>query len=154
MTPYTQSECDAFGNWLAGFVDGEGHFRLSRCKRDRNFSCGFTINLRADDKSTLDEIRSFIGHGNVYEYPARGRSPNPMAHLNVSSRVGCATVSSIFTRYPLRSKKSVDFVIWKEAVSAWCAMTSIGRNGTTGQADWSNLERLWNEIRETRRFAA
>lgn len=50
-----------FGNWLAGFTDGEGCFTVEAYRGRASHSCSFTIALRVDDKSILDECQLRTG---------------------------------------------------------------------------------------------
>jgi hypothetical protein len=58
----------AFGNWLAGFIDGEGSFTIQSARADMpQFYTRFQIRLRADDRPILEEIRAQLGVGALYE---------------------------------------------------------------------------------------
>ena len=41
-----------FGDWLAGFVDGEGCFRLHVERNGNYYACHFQIKLRRDDRAS------------------------------------------------------------------------------------------------------
>lgn len=112
----SEQERDAFGNWLAGFVDGEGHFQL-RYTRQQYIPCGsFCIKLRGDDLNILYEINKFLGCGSVHGQKERGRS-KPGAYYRISSTPLLRQILvPLFEKYPLRAKKARDFAVWKQAV--------------------------------------
>ncbi len=110
-----------FGNWLAGFVDGEGSFILYFYKGCPKAT--FTICLRADDKPILDSIRSFLGCGSpihvarVYERKLQRGNENRTARYAVRDFHSLKhTIVPFFDAHRLRAKKSHDFLIWREAV--------------------------------------
>lgn len=113
----------SFGHWLSGFVDGEGCFKLNG-RRDCDTmkpACQFTIALRADDLSALQDIQSYWQCGQLhFSDNSRCKIPNakPTACLSVVKLADLAEiVVSHFDAFPLRAKKAADFLIWKEAVS-------------------------------------
>jgi len=53
---------DGFGNWFAGFVDGDGCFLINA----RGDGCTLEISLRGDDQAVLHQIRNALGVGNLY----------------------------------------------------------------------------------------
>lgn len=121
---------EAFGNWLSGFVDGEGCFGIYcyRKGKIRSFDPGvlsfeFAIQLREDDRQVLEDIRTFLGCGTV------GRNSKERARkcglTNARDQVSfkCRRVEDLvgkvvpqFNQFPLRSKKARDFAIWKKAL--------------------------------------
>lgn len=116
---------DAFGNWISGFTDGEGHFQLFWQKYKtrrwlrikRNGNAVFAITLRHDDLAILEQIQSFWGAGNINAYHYENNKRKPFSRLAVH---GVKTLKKIivphFERYPLRAKKARDFLIWKEGI--------------------------------------
>jgi hypothetical protein len=110
----------AFGHWLAGFVDGEGCFQVSRNTSGRRFRCAYycrlTIALREDDDGILNEIQRQTGVGNV-----DGDRKRRQRRWVVTDRDGVRVVRDIFRVYPLRAKKSRDFALWDEGVTLWTA---------------------------------
>lgn len=117
---------DAFGNWLAGFVDGEGCFSLNACgpltlAGTRAIKCSLTVSLRADDLPILEEARELTGCGTVRTADYSGGVPNhwPRAVWVVCDRQGSSRICDLFDRYPLRAKKARDYALWREAVYEW-----------------------------------
>jgi len=77
----------------------------------------FSIALRADDLRILEEIRQALGVGGIYLVPSRGENWQPQYMYAVHDKKDLTQVIiPHFEKYPLRSKKSRDFVIWKRLV--------------------------------------
>jgi hypothetical protein len=145
---------DSFGHWLSGFVDGEGTFQL-RAGRQNDRSeprivhfAHFRITLRDDDADVLRLIQSYWACGMVY-FASNVRSKtkaNPIAVYSVQSTPDLAgTVVAHFERFPLRSKKRNDFIIWKQAIELMSHIQSrpiIGRLGLSGiMPKWTDEDR-------------
>jgi hypothetical protein len=140
---------DAFGHYLAGFTDGEGCFGLN--VHTYNYSpvvrpcAAFTINLRADDIPILRLIRSYFGFGTI----TRGSFNKTTRKNQWTFRVTTVSllVSSViphFERFPLRAKKSRDFLIWREGVvfiQQVITSPRVGRPGKSQPQHWTR-ERL------------
>jgi LAGLIDADG endonuclease len=139
---------DAFGHWLSGFVDGEGHFCLYhlRHKKYRHGSymtAHFDMAVRDDDSDIIGEIREFWNAGTCcFPKPRPGCKENGKIRFSVS-RVSdlVNTVIPHFEKYPLRAKKRRDFLVWKQGVQILADIMARpnlghGRNGvpkTTAQ---------------------
>jgi len=112
------------GDYIAGFVDGEGHFGFRHYKEVKKFRGGkkrhwegwrwiivFGINLHSDDHEILKDVRDTLGCGSLYEYRNR-----PMIFYVVSNFNDIVTkVIPFFEKYPLHAKKKKDFELWKRA---------------------------------------
>ncbi|MDP3974677.1 MAG: LAGLIDADG family homing endonuclease [Candidatus Jorgensenbacteria bacterium] len=109
------------GDYIAGFVDGEGCFALKfrrDIRRERKGSpeyfywdIGFIISLRSDDREILEKIKETLQCGNVI-VNRRG-----MAQYSVSKLDDLALkVVPFFEKYQLRAKKQHDFILWKESL--------------------------------------
>lgn len=144
---------DAFGHWLAGFIDGEGCFGITRLRRDHGicWSLRFTLKLRSDDRPILEECRDRAGGiGTIRSTKPRGH--NLQAMWVIESRADCQALADILDRYPLRAKKARDYVIWREALMEW----SNGETGHrwSGQRDWSKIAALRERLDEVRAFVS
>jgi hypothetical protein len=130
---------DAFGNWLAGFIDGEGSFGIGGGGRRRGYYCTFSLKLRGDDRDILDTIAERTGLGNVRFQPNRMRTHPQWAWL-VHSKADCWSLVALLLEFPLRAKKYRDFAIWSGAVEAWNGMHGNG-------LDWSEMaaRKAWLE---------
>ena len=139
---------DAFGNWLAGFIDGEGCFRIAkRHQRYYAYGCFFSITLRADDEPVLWEIQRRTGFGRVRSYP---HQRNAAACYSVETRAECLALIEILDRYPLRAKKARDYAIWREAVQRWAALKHRGCLSTA--ETWAEVAELADRLRDTREY--
>jgi hypothetical protein len=139
---------DAFGHWLAGFIDGEGCFMIVP-QRSGSFSCEFVLGVRLDDERIIREIHERTGLGNV-NLNAERRNPRwgPRIHWMVRSKAECAALVRLLDQYSLRAKKAADYAIWREAVSEW---TKYGRGRP--HRDKSRMEALYAALTSLRRYA-
>lgn len=60
-----QKKKDDFGQWLSGFIDGEGCFQILVSKSNR-IGLRFQIALHIDDIQVLYKIQNFLKTGNIY----------------------------------------------------------------------------------------
>ena len=58
------TEDAGFAYWLAGLIDGEGHFAIKKHTRGTHAPY-FTLKMRADESGTLNMIRRKFGHGTI-----------------------------------------------------------------------------------------
>jgi hypothetical protein len=147
----------AFGNWLAGFVDGEGCFYIARIATRKkgveyvNYRCAFTIGLRDDDRAIIEEIRNTFGFGLMADVKPRGIGKSPMVYLQVLNKADVLLLVDFFDRFPLRAKKARDFAIWREAVLEWNSkLRGGGRH--IGRQDWSRMAELHEELKAVRKY--
>jgi hypothetical protein len=112
---------DDFYEWLAGFTDAEGSFRIKNDTRRPNtpFMFEFIINLHKDDRQVLEYIKSILGIGNVTE---RGN----VATLSVSRRIEVQILINIFIKFSLNTTKRLDFKDWKLAFELWSLVEEDG----------------------------
>ena len=144
-----------FGHWLAGFTDGEGCFHIAKRvpKNGRQtYGCSFSIKVRADDGDLIRSLPEITGIGSVRRQKAsvdERRANNPAIRWDVVTANDCLELVAIFTRYPLRSKKSRDFEIWKRAVEYWTnpVRERVGLTGRGG-ARWFVHHELLAVLRE------
>jgi hypothetical protein len=124
----------SFGWWVTGLIDGEGCFYASysikeklspsgRIHRCFNQYIGLQVQLRADDRETLEKLVAYFGVGAVREKPVskRRRAQIPGANPSVTLRVESLDdlvekVIPHFDRFPLQSKKSQDYDLWRQLV--------------------------------------
>ena len=87
---------DAFGNWFAGLIDGEGHFGLRRMERG-SWLAFFVLQLRDDDAHVLRGIRDALGFGTFTLPKRKKRSPNehPLARLDIATRQGTVEIMKL-----------------------------------------------------------
>jgi hypothetical protein len=156
----SDADNDSFGNWIAGFIDGEGCFciRSQKVSMSYTHSPQFRIKLRIDDRDVLLEIvrRTKIGY---VKDTKRGKSTgNPFAEWLVVSKEDVTNLCCFLMRYPLRAKKKRDFIIWKKAVTVWHGVrriaTASNRGGMVSHPLQGKLAELKNELQSVRLFVA
>ena len=109
------------GDYVAGFVDGEGCFALKfrrDVRHDRKnkpvyyyWSIEFAIVLKSDDIDILEAIKDTLGCGRI-SINKRG-----MARYSVSERSDLLNkIVPFFDEHKLRAKKRHDYELWKEAL--------------------------------------
>ena len=130
-----------WASWFAGLVDGEGCFLIHRVG-SRWHSAVFVLNMRADDRPMLEEIRNTLGCGAIYRRPRR-----QIGHATCAFQVGrkkdMLALVRLFDRYPLRSRKRRDYEVWRTFV----LLHASPKNATDPR-----LAELFNEIKDARRF--
>ena len=104
-------------NWVIGFVDAEGCFRISIIK-NKNFKgkalplsvrLYFQIGLHRKDEAILELIQSELGVGKIY------RSRADSSELQVSSFKDSERLIDYFDKYPLITQKLADYLLFKQA---------------------------------------
>ncbi|MCG6136241.1 MAG: LAGLIDADG family homing endonuclease [Nostoc sp. LLA-1] len=106
---------DKFGSWFSGFFDGEGSFIVNKCPNGLG-SPRIRIGQRSDDQQVLDFIKNKLCIGNVTgPYPTQ--KGKPVSFYQVTNNKHLAEIIiPLFEAYPLHSKKSQEYLIWKEEV--------------------------------------
>jgi hypothetical protein len=144
----------SFGHWLSGFADGESTFILREgYQKDRRQPriirfAYFRVTLRDDDTESLRLIRSYWACGMMYF----SDSIRSKTKTNPSASYAVQAVSDLmkvviphFDRFPLRSKKMNDFIIWKQGVELMAEIQSrplVGRLVQGGlMPRWTDEER-------------
>lgn len=141
---------DSFGNWLAGFIDGEGCFHISIASKEW-YGIKFTLKLRADDEGILREIVEKTKIGYVEKYTGKSvANANPQSQWRVNSQVDCLKLIELLEKYPLRAKKKRDFDIWKKAVK-YLANAKRGHK-TRGRRDLTPIKLLRDKLKNTRMY--
>lgn len=135
-----------FRYWFAGLTDGEGCFLI-----DNNLQCKFRIALRDDDSDILRLIVKELGFGYYKQaqraaYYSGGHWHKPTAAYCVTNNKDCLKLVKLFDEYPLLSKKSRDFMIWREAV------IEANRLHYKKFADRSLIEKLRLDIKLIRKY--
>jgi len=97
-----------FIEWLRGFVDSEGSFYIEPNNKGRSYRFNFQIVLHIDDIKVLHFIKSNLGIGEV-----RDRGTN--AIFTIRTQKGIVKLIDILSKYPLNSKKYLDFSGFKRA---------------------------------------
>ncbi|TSC68145.1 MAG: hypothetical protein G01um101466_538 [Parcubacteria group bacterium Gr01-1014_66] len=150
------------GDYIAGFVDGEGCFALNFRRDVRHERPGspmyfywkiiFAITLRSDDSAILESIQNTLECGFI-SFTSNGSTINP--HNSIRYQVSDMTdlmekIVPFFDTYSLRAKKKYDFELWKQALKILFKYKNKRKIATKGQQgfiktswdreDVSNLE--------------
>jgi hypothetical protein len=138
----------AFGNWLSGFIDGEGGFHIGELKQRGyvSYACRFALTLRDDDSALIREIHRTMGFGRVRKAGDYGAT-NPALGWFVETKEDDRLLITFLERFPLRSKKARDLAIWSAAVDEW---EKTGRH--RGRCDWEPMRLLREHLMEQRRY--
>jgi len=134
-----------FAYWLAGLIDGEGHFAIKAHARGTH-APQFTLKMRADERGTLEMIRRKFGHGTI----TNDTGANPMLRWTLGDKAGCQALVDMLDKYPLRAKKMIDFWTWRAAVIEWTERPRGNR--WHGAADNTRMEQLRTALMERRHF--
>jgi len=138
------------GYRFAGYVDGEGHFAITRNTKPRtgtvSYGVGFAMHVRADDRAVIERYRKELGDmGRFYEVAEQMRSTGytsrPTVMWQVNRKRDCLTLVSLFETYTLWTKKAIDFHIWAKATRYM--------NGPKPEG-WAPMARWFDEIRAVR----
>lgn len=114
---------DDWGHWFAGFIDGEGSFRMNLRKSGKLDTPNFKITLRDDDRQIIYGIKGILGIGQVRPNKGRDIHTNgkiykgkPTLSFSITNLNDSFRLTTVLDRYPLRSKKRRDYALWREAV--------------------------------------
>lgn len=143
---------DDFGNWLAGFIDGEGSFLIM--PMDNGWCCRMFLLVRRDDEPILQEIIDRTGIGYLYRHPSKKPGfpgSKPQTTWQVTSRGDVFALVDLLDRYPLRAKKARDYALWREAVLTWKQVLPRHRHGQNGPL-WERIAALKKELADVRAY--
>ena len=135
-----------FGNWLAGFIDGEGCFFITRDSKRGAWRARFSLALRHDDKPILTEIVSATGIGTLHDY--KGQSGHLVSRWSVQSRADCEALDALLRKYTLRAKKRADYAVWSEAVEAQKRIRAGRANNDDVKEQMAQLKERLRLVRE------
>ena len=112
------------GDYIAGFVDGEGCFALT-FRKDTKYNITnnkpreyyywgvqFAIVLRSDDIHILELIKDKLGCGSITYTKDRTQARYSVQNARDLSE----KIIPVFRQYKLRAKKAFDFNLWGQAV--------------------------------------
>jgi hypothetical protein len=131
--------------FVAGYVAGEGSFVIRANNGGQSWSCIFSLTARADDTELLRWLRDLSGCGALYARSAEGNA-KPQTAWIVARKADCARFAAFLASTPMLNKKSGDFDIWREAVTAWLEPAGA-------RARDSRLAGLIRRLHEHRRYS-
>ncbi len=139
----------AFGHWLAGFIDGEGCFYITRNPSRGSYCPRFALRLRDDDAGIINEIHRHTNIGCVCNIKAGNHGGRPTRNWQIQSGEDCRALIRIIEAHPLRSKKGRDYVVWREAVEWWTGRTGGSRWAPT---DWTPMREFKTSLEQGRAY--
>jgi len=142
-----------FEAWLAGFIAGEGCFRIQAHKGGRYYTCQFSMHLRQDDAPVLLACQKRIG-GRIVFHVARenkqGIKSKPDVRWLVETRDGCFALANILDRVPLFAKKAKDYALWRRALELWNNTPKANR--WHGPRDVAEIAALHRQLQAVKRW--
>lgn len=113
------------GNYVAGFIDGEGCFTIVISKHTTkrlgvDARLHFQIEVRDDDRKIIEDIQETLDCGRIYTLSYKRYGWNPHVELKVSSLSEITgKLIPFLKRYPLRAKKKHSFALFQKAVEVF-----------------------------------
>ena len=95
--------------WLVGVIDGEGCFQI-----DKRGIPSLTVMVSYADSGLVDKCAAAAGVGIAKHYPNAPRVP--VSSWVVKSKSDLMALVGLLDEYPLQGKKSIEYVVWREAV--------------------------------------
>lgn len=149
---------DGFGHWIAGFIDGEGHFGITQNPRRSttgvpSYAPRFALGVRDDDIGILRRIVDATKIGSIQR--TQVRDANPDARWVARTKSDCRRLVWFLDKYPLRAKKQRDYAIWREAVMLWQPKRKTVKYGDRGtyQQPWQErLGELKQQLIDVRKY--
>jgi len=115
LLDWTDRVSSGLGNWVAGFVDGEGSFNVPiRREHDRGmpWRIGLSFNVSQIGPAAPQLLRSVFGVGTV-----RGRSDGVFYFEVTTAPALQERVFPFFEQYPLRTPKAGDLAVFRQITS-------------------------------------
>jgi hypothetical protein len=113
------------GEYIAGFIDGEGFFTIVISKHQTkklglDARLHFQIELRIDDWEILQSIQETLECGKIYQLSYERYGWHPHVELKVSSfREITEKLIPFLSKYPLRAKKKHSYELFLQAVEVF-----------------------------------
>ena len=157
--PNRLSVVDEFGNYFAGLFDGEGTFVCWYRRRKTvsgmmpEYRLGVQIQLRQDDADVLRFVHKNLGGRICMSVRNKGKT-NPACYWRVEKSEDLVEVIiPLFDKFHLRSKKSREYVIWRDLALHRYWMTIAGNaRGSTPEWFEGKFTKAILEIDKIRRY--
>jgi len=136
------------GDYVAGFVDGEGCFVIVISKHGSkklgvDARVSFQIELRDDDRAILESIQATLGCGRIYHLSYERYGWKPHAKLMISPIQDIMTkLIPFFQKYPLRAKKRHSFELFCQAAEIVASKRHLTEEGIE---DLRNIRKNMNK---------
>ena len=107
------------GHFIAGFIEGEGHFGISEANGGQSFRCLMSLPLRDDDADLLRWLARAHRRRDTRATSPPTRPRGPRSSGASTRSAGLHTLwSSCSTRFELRGRKRREFEAWAPASSS------------------------------------
>ena len=115
-------------SYVTGFTDGEGSFILTIIKDNKyklgwRVACRFVISLHKKDLILLNSIKNFFNTGNVF------LAGKDASQYRVESLKGLDIIVNHFDKYPLKTKKQADYILFKLAYNLIKSKSHLTKDG-------------------------
>lgn len=125
------------GDYVAGFIDGEGCFTIVIAKHKTkklglDARLHFQIEVRADDRKIIEAIRETIDCGRIYNLSYERYGWHPHVELKVSALPEITgKLIPFLKKYPLRAKKKESFRLFLKAIKVFEKKEHLTMEGIT-----------------------
>lgn len=110
-----------FKQWFVGFTDAEGSFSFYLRDNGKRVVFSLVIKLHEDDKLVLEVITKNLGINNTIH-----SNKDKTVTLNIADKETLLNkIIPIFDEYPLITKKSYDYALWRKAIMLYYQEKSI-----------------------------
>jgi len=130
-----QQERLKIANWIVGFTDGEGCFSIAVIK-NKTTKFGeqifpeFVITQGEKSLSTLEEIKNFFGCGNIFLNKRYDNHNENLYRYCVRSLKDLdMNIIPFFDKYPLRTQKKNDFLIFRKVIKKMIQKHHLEKEG-------------------------
>jgi hypothetical protein len=108
----------ADGEFVAGFIQAEGHFAVVEQNAGQSIACGFSLAVRDDETYLIGWLHDITELGSVHPVPAR-RSSAAQSSWLIQRRDDVRQLAELLTRHRMYGRKAREFALWRAAVLAW-----------------------------------
>jgi len=115
------------GNWLAGFISGDGSFQVSVYKANTNVGVGVTLWIKIyQDKRDLDLLNYFIAYLGCGSVSQNGET---VWKFSVSKFSDICKIISFLDNYPILGTKALDFADFKKVAELITKKAHLSKSG-------------------------
>lgn len=135
---------ELFLTWFAGFVAGEGCFKMAQRQGQYHWRTDLVIALRDDDLDILLEIQERLGIGTISHSLHSGGERKTAARWEAGGLSNSYKLVTILDTHPLRARKQKDYLVWREAV--------LENQKPPAQRDLAKMKFLADKLRLVRTY--
>jgi len=148
-----EEKSELSGDYIAGFIDGEGCFSLNFRRDVRNerknkpvyfqWKARFEICLKIDDINLLKKIKNSLGCGNIYKIKKGKYKDEQVLYAVVKIEDLNDKIVPFFRKHKLHGKKKEDFNLWSEAVEIILKYKRRSINAKKGKRGF--IKTIWSK---------